>query len=65
MNNSLVTSSFSNYFFQDIQIYQVFALHVQLQIMSLDANDDSTLEAYDIKIVYHIPRQYSHLPHNQ
>ncbi len=43
----------------------MFALHMQLQIMSLDANDDSTLETYDINIVYHIPQQYSHLSHNQ
>jgi hypothetical protein len=65
MNNSLATSSFNNYLFTNIQIYQVFALHMQLQIMSLDAKDDSTLETYDIKIVYHIPQQYSHLSYNQ
>jgi hypothetical protein len=65
MNNSLVTSSFNNYLFKNIQNYQVFALHMQLQIISLDANDNTTLETYDIKIVYHIPQQYSHLSHSQ
>jgi hypothetical protein len=41
----------------------MFVLHIQLQILLLDANyDDNISKALDITIIYHILQQYSNLP---